>query len=106
MKTQNLKTTQLFQTKEEIDHAVLVLKEGRVNPFWQLMCRILDGNIEEVTKVILDPPEGVEEKDIDRFRENLKIMKDIRNTPEKMIEIFTTSNEVDTEEIDIDEIYE
>ena len=101
-----MRTNQLFTTEEEINKAVADFKSGIGSNFWQVMCQVLDANIEIVKDKILHKPDGADEKEMDRLRGNLKIMEDIRNTPEDMIKKLTSEEVVDTEMIDVDNVYD
>lgn len=96
--------TNLFKTESEIEEAVSNFKNLRDSAGWQIMVKILDVNIKSVTDSILNKPEGASEKDMDRLRDNLKIMTDIRNTPDDMIEKLERKEE-ESDFVNPDEVY-
>lgn len=101
-----MKNSQLFTTPEEIDKAIADFKNLQTHAGWLTLVRILNANIEEATDKILHKEPGVTEADLDRLRGNLAIMEEIRDTPEKMIKVLATSEDVATEPVDVDNIYD
>ena len=77
---------ELFDTKEKVASAISDLQSGIGTSFWNLMCKIIDGNIEEAKRQL---EEGIEVEEttasINRVRDRLKLLKEIKNTPETMI---------------------
>lgn len=79
----------LFETPEEIEASIAILRGGKDTAFWRLFCDILDGNIDHLEMQIITKPEGFTEKDLDRLRDRLLIYKEIRHTPEVMVRNLT-----------------
>lgn len=100
-----LKTTQLFTTPAEIDKAISDLRVLIASPGWGVIVSILDQNIAVVTEQIINKGDA-DEAEMDRLRGNLKIMRDIRNTPEDMIEKLSRVDEPDSEEVDAENVYD
>lgn len=82
---------ELFVTDSEKLEAIAVLRAGIPTPFWNLVKRIIDNNI-EIAKIQLE--DGVDEKgneiDIDLVRLKIKVFRDVRNTPENVISQLET----------------
>lgn len=103
----DMKTTTLFTTPAEIEKAVSDLRALVASPGWGVIVSILDQNIAIVTEQILNKPEDATEDEMDRLRGNLKIMRDIRNTPDDMIrKLGTEAETVETDEVDADNVYD
>lgn len=86
---------ELFDTKEKINQGISDLRSGLNTPFWNLICKILDGNI-EVAKEQLEngTGEGSETPEsIARIRDRLRIYREVRNTPEDLIKKLETGEE-------------
>ena len=93
----------LFDTPGKIQAALNDFKSGLQSPIWILMCKILDGNIEEAKRQLEEGTDDQETKaSIDRIRDRLKIYRDIRNTPEMMIRSL---EEEEADDIDTDPYY-
>lgn len=102
-----MKDKQLFSTPAQIDKALADFKNLQNSSGWATVKMILDANIKEVEKTILEKPGNIKEVELDRLRGNLKIMRDLRNMPERMIAKFSSSGEEgDGEVVDVDEIYD
>jgi hypothetical protein len=84
---------QLFNTKEERQQATAKFVDLLNNPGWQLVCDILDANIEIIKQTILDGVDGETKETIDRLRDRLKTYQSLRETPEKMIEALSNEGE-------------
>lgn len=85
----------LFDTPEKIQQAVADLQSGIGTPFWNIMCKIIDGNI-AVAKDQLENGTGEETEtpeSIARIRDRLKLLREIRNTPEEMIKKLELTEE-------------
>ena len=76
----------LFDTQEKIDTALASLKTLLDQPGWKLLEEIIDANIEVVGEQILNGVEGETKENIDRLRDKLKVYKEVRNTPQNMID--------------------
>lgn len=78
----------IFSTPQERNEAISDLESGVGTPFWRTFCKILDANI-AYAKRQLEEGTGVEEEtkeSIQRVRDRLKIYRDIRHTPETMVQ--------------------
>lgn len=78
---------ELFDTPQKIEENLATLKNGMETPFWILICKMLDGNIEFV-KQQLENGTGEEvetPESINRTRDKLKLLREFRNTPENTI---------------------
>jgi len=88
-------TDELFDTPEKTAKGISDLQSGIGTSFWELMCKILDGNIQiakdQLENGIGDSPETPES--INRVRDRLKLLREIRNTPEDMIKKLSTGEE-------------
>ena len=83
---------ELFDTPEKIAKGISDLQSGIGTAFWDLMCKIMDGNI-AVAKDQLENGTGDTPESINRIRDRLKLLKEIRNTPEDMIKKLETGEE-------------
>lgn len=87
----------IFDTPEKIKLALATLEAGKQSEFWILMCKIIDGNIEYLSQQLLNGIDGDNKeasKDLeDRLRDKLKVLKEIRNTPESMISKYTSNDQ-------------
>ena len=52
---------------------------------WKLVVQILDANIEVLVQQLESGGENETKEDVDRIRDNLKLTRDFRNTPQDMI---------------------
>jgi hypothetical protein len=89
----------LFDTTEKIENAVSNFKNLLDHAGWQLFVAIVNENIEVVKDQILRKPEGMTEVEVDRLRDRLSIMEEMRDTPQNNIDKLT-SEEEEVEEID------
>lgn len=90
----------LFNTPEKIETAKSSFKDLLSHPGWQLFVEIIDGNIEFLKEQLENGTDEEETKaSIDRIRDKLKVMRDVRNTPTTMIQKFESP---DTDEPDSD----
>lgn len=84
----------LFDTDKKIQAALAAFRTGVDTPFWKLITQILDANIKVVTELILSGMnlEGEEatKKETDRLRDKLKVYKEVKDTPGRMIKRFTS----------------
>jgi hypothetical protein len=83
----------LFNTKEDRDTAISKFIDLQNNPGWQLLIEILDANIQVIQEAILDGVENETKETIDRLRDRLKTYRNLRETPQKMIEGLSTEEE-------------
>lgn len=93
----------LFDTPTKIEKAAADFTNLLENPGWKLVEQILDANI-EVCKMQLEEGTGeAETKDsIERLREKLRIYKEIRNTPQTMLDKFSSGEDIP---VDFDPYY-
>ena len=93
---------ELFTTDQEIAEAIATFQAGMTTPFWVLMCKIIDENI-KIAKDQLENGTGEENDEtpesIARIRDRLKLLREIRYTPETMI-IKLQEGEPDKIEVD------
>lgn len=101
-----MRTSQLFTTPEEIDKAVSDFKNLSTSAGWLTFVRILDANIADVTDKILHKAPGATEADLDLLRNNLALMEEMKNTPQKMVEVLGAQEIEQTESVDLDNIYD
>jgi len=84
----------LFDTKEKIAAAVSGFTNLMAQPGWQLFEQIIDANIEVVSELILNGKnlEGEEatKEETDRLRDKLRVYKEVKGMPERMIKRFTS----------------
>jgi len=80
----------LFDTKEKIDQAVANFKQLLDHPGWKLFEDIVSANIEVLKDQILNGLENETKETIDRLRDKLKVLEEMRNTPKSMIEKLTS----------------
>lgn len=85
---------ELYDTPEKVAIAIATFRDGMESPFWKLMQKILDKNI-EVAKMQLEEGIGEEETkaEIDRVWDRLRIYREIRNTPEDQIKRLTVEED-------------
>ena len=88
----------LFDTEKKREAAIATFKTGMDTSFWHLMKQILERNVEFLTRDILsgkiaNSGKNATKEQMDRLRDNLRIHKEIMNTPESMIEKLTSSEE-------------
>ncbi|NQT58694.1 MAG: hypothetical protein HQ557_06900 [Bacteroidetes bacterium] len=84
----------LFNTDKKKEKAIITFRDGVNTPFWKLMCKILKANIKVLTMLILDGTnfdgEPASKKETDRMRDKLKVYREVRDTPTKMVEVLTS----------------
>ena len=80
----------VFDTKEKSASAVASLQALLSTAGWKIVCDILDANIETVRRQ-LEEGSGIGEttEDVNRMRDSIRIMREIRNTPETMMKKLT-----------------
>lgn len=79
----------LFDTKEKREGAIATFRSLMDHPGWQLVQKILDGNIRVLKDQLLDGVEDETKVTIDVLRDKLRAYQDVRNTPENMIDKLT-----------------
>lgn len=87
----------LFDTPEKIDNGAALFRSLLDNGGWQLFVQIANENIEEVKNQILYNPEKLDEKGMDRLRDKLAVMEQMRDTPQNMIKKLTTETQKEPE---------
>lgn len=96
----------IFDSKEKIQSAISDFSELMNHPGWKLVEQIINANIEVVTKLILDGQnmDGKEatKEEMDRLRDKLKVYKDVRSTPERIVKRLNTP---EGEEPNVDPYY-
>jgi len=74
--------------------ALATLKTGVNTSFWKLLKKILTGNIEALTTLILQgrnlKGEEATKEEMDRLRDKLNVYAEVRDTPERMIRNLTS----------------
>lgn len=75
----------LFDTPEKIADGLSALKSLIIQPGWLLLEKVLDANIEVVSNEILNGFDGDTKEQIDRLRDRLKILKEVKNNPHAII---------------------
>ena len=79
----------LFNTDEKIEDAKAIFEVGVTTPFWLLMKKVLQANIENVSSLILEgrnvEGEKATEEETERLRDKLKLYKKIKDTPESLL---------------------
>lgn len=91
--------TELFDTQEKRNEAIAKFTNLKNDPGWQLVCKILDANIEVITKKILEGVPDETKEYIDTLRDRLMAFKNFRDTPDQMIKKLT-SGEPDQPSLD------
>lgn len=81
----------LFDTDKKIEEAIATFEIGMTTSFWDLMTKILKGNIEVVTRQILAGGDSTKEQ-MDRLRDKLKVYEEVIDTPRMMIERFSSKD--------------
>lgn len=85
----------LFDSKQNIEAGVARFRNLLGNDGWTLMVQILNANIEVVQEQIVDRQPEQTEADMDRLRDKLRLMKEMRDMPQKMITSLTSDETVD-----------
>lgn len=75
----------LFSTKQKIEDGISSFKTLLDHAGWKLFCQIVDANIEVLKERLENGAENETKADVDRTRDKLKIMREMRNTPENFI---------------------
>jgi len=75
----------LFETKEDINAAVANFKTLKEVAGWQLLVGIVEANIKELEKQILEGFDDETKEQIDRRRDKLKAYKEVIETPDYWI---------------------
>jgi len=75
----------VFDTEEKVKSAIGSFRSLLLQPGWVLFQQIVDANIEIVKQQLENGIDGETKSDVDRLRDKLKIMREMRNTPETMI---------------------
>lgn len=78
----------LFDTQEKIDTAIANLKTLETHPGWLLIIEVVQANIEELERQILDGIEGITEVGMNTKREKLKAYKEVIQTPKYLVNRF------------------
>ena len=88
-------TDEIFDTPEKIAKGISDLQSGLDTAFWNLMCKIVDGNIQVVKDQLENGTgEGTETPEsIARIRDKLRLLREFRNTPQDMIKKLSTGEE-------------
>ena len=98
-----LNMTNLFDTEEKRESALVTFQGGISTPFWILMVQMLEADMTTLKELILTgvDKEGnpTSEDKLDKLRDCLKIYQEISDTPKIMIEKLT---HVEPEEITLD----
>src|ERR1051325_10590537 len=76
---------ELFNTPEKINAAVSAFRNLQEHEGWKLFVKILEANIEVLTSQLENGVEDETKADVDRTRDKLRIMRDMKNTPYNMI---------------------
>jgi len=76
----------LFDTEEKCKAASASFRSLLKHPGWVLFQHIFDANIEVLKEQLEKGIDGETKSDVDRIRDKLKIMRDMRNTPETIIQ--------------------
>lgn len=84
----------LFDTKDKVENAIATIKDGKGSQFWQLMAQVLARNIDALTDLILEKKnfggETATEKELDQFRERLRVYKRVKDQPEHLLNLFAS----------------
>jgi hypothetical protein len=75
----------VFDTEEKVKSAVGSFRSLLSQPGWVLFQGIVDANIEIVKQQLEEGIDGETKEDVNRLRDKLKIMREMRNTPTTMI---------------------
>ncbi len=79
----------LFETEEDTKAAISNLTSLLQHPGWKIVLEIIEGNVEFLTQRILggvdDDGTDLSKEKLDRARDKLANLKDVRNTPEYWI---------------------
>ena len=93
----------LFDSEIKIKAAISDLTNLQSQAGWKLLEEILDANIEAVTELILDGKnlsgESATEDETNRLRDKLKVYREVKDTPNRVIKRFT-SPEIDEPSMD------
>jgi hypothetical protein len=84
----------LFDTEQKRETAIAAFQGLLEHPGWKLVVKIMDMNIEFLRTQLEDGIEGEETKaDVDRTRDKLKLMREMRNTPQDQIKKLTAEEQ-------------
>ena len=88
-----------LDTKEKAEEALATLKTGVETPFWNLMKKVLAGNVEALTERILVGrnfnDEEATKDEMDRLRDKREVYVEVKDTPEKMIKNLESTGEAE-----------
>jgi len=78
---------ELFKTKADKESAISHFTTLQQQPGWKLLKQIVDANIEALREQLEEGiGEGETKEDIDRIRNNIKLLKEHINKPQDMID--------------------
>lgn len=75
----------MFDTEEKVKDAIAAFRQLLTQPGWKLFVQIVDENINLIRLQLEEGVEGETKSDVDRLRDKLKILKEMRNTPENIL---------------------
>lgn len=78
----------LFDTPEKRNAAIADFTNLLTHPGWQLFEQIIEANVRVITSQLEDGIPNETKADVDRMRDKLKILRDMRDTPKTMIKSF------------------
>jgi len=73
------------ETQEQVDEAIADYTNLLSNSGWKRFVAQVDANIEELQRQLEVGIENEKYNDLKRIRDKLKLLREMRNTPEKMI---------------------
>lgn len=82
--------TELFDTEAKRNEAILHFESLKVNLGWQLVVKIVKENIAVLRKQLEDGVEGQTIEDINRLRDKIRDHQNFIDTPDMILEDFTT----------------
>lgn len=86
-------TDELFDTEEKRNTAIAAFRTLMEHPGWILVTKIMDANIEVLRNQLEDGMEEETKADVDRTRDKLKLMREMRNTPQDQIRKLETEDQ-------------
>jgi len=76
----------LFDTREKREDAIAKLTQLQNDPGWDLVCRVLEANIEIVKDLLLHGSDHEDMQMVKTYRERLMAYENLLRTPTKLID--------------------
>lgn len=82
----------LFNTDEKRTAAIAAFRQLKKTEGWRLLLQVANANIEALEEQILDRPEELAEKEIDRRRDKRLAYKEVIEIPDHLINLLEKPN--------------